>query len=717
MPYFLLIFFSNQYIYTTMADQTGWEAQLSVLEKNVYLDYFKKIDSDNKGIVLQDEAIPFLKMSAIPDNILMQFWAATDNDKKGFLTSQEFCCLLKLIACAQHGVMTAEPILSTKVPLPDFSGQGTPRMQTTDTPQDTISPEDRMKYIQLFQSFHPVNNILSGEQAKQAFMRSNLPPTTLQAIWNLADTRRSGSLNQTEFIIAMHYIERAMKGAVQLPASLPPNLYASATGRMTGASPLMRKNTLQVPSSPPPIPTRSPVFKGATTTVVEITPEEYQKYQTFFRQLDTDQSGYVTGADAVVFFKHSKLPESDLARIWDLADARSTGQLNQQEFAMAMHLINRRIAGGELPTHLPSFSNTMPQTEPVDLLGLSSNQDTAVPTQSTETNALERSQQLKATIEAETNRAQQASQQWQAESQAVQQLLQQIEEQKQLLSQKKQEADKAEEKLASERKKKEELTKELQMYKQEVKHYNTRLEEMQQETDRLQKENKAASPVTSPSIPSRPVPLNDVFSLSTTPQTLDTKSPGHLFAKVDHKESPSPSTMPQALDTKSPGHLFAKVDKESPSTTFDPFAGFKQQQQQNASPTVSLNQLKQEAEAKKREHSPQLDISEIESKFPDLNVMEQNFSTPKTSVSPTLVKQQAPTTSKSKDNFDLSAFESPSFHHDKSNVKDDLSSLFGSPSLAKAEQTTEQKHGFDDIFSTPITQEPKNTFEDIFMKK
>ncbi len=36
-----------------------------------------------------------------------------DNDKKGFLTEQEFCSILKLIACAQHGAMAGDPILST----------------------------------------------------------------------------------------------------------------------------------------------------------------------------------------------------------------------------------------------------------------------------------------------------------------------------------------------------------------------------------------------------------------------------------------------------------------------------------------------------------------------------------------------------------------------------------------------------------------------------
>jgi hypothetical protein len=186
---------------------------------------------------------------------------------------------------------------------------------------------------------------MTGEVARNVFFRSGLPPAKLQAIWNLANTRKSGTLNQTEFIIAMHYIERSMKESIPLPSTLPASIYASAIGRSI-SSPLARQNTLQINKAP----IQSPVFKGSSLSNVEIAPEEYARYKTFFNQLTT--SNYVSGADAVVFFKHSKLSDSELARIWDLADTNSSGQLSEQEFAMAMHIINRRIAGGDIPDSL-----------------------------------------------------------------------------------------------------------------------------------------------------------------------------------------------------------------------------------------------------------------------------------------------------------------------------------------------------------------------------
>ncbi|KAI8087663.1 uncharacterized protein B0P05DRAFT_531840 [Gilbertella persicaria] len=660
--------------------------------------------------------------------------------------------MLKLIACAQNGIMTTEPILATKAPLPDFSGN-TPRAQYISPPsQDTISPEDRLKYINLFQSLGPVNNTLNGERAKQAFIRSNLPPTILQAIWNLADTRKSGSLNQTEFIIAMHYIENAMKGMTQLPPSLPSNIYASATGRSMTASPLVRSNTLQI-SSPPPVPMRSPVFKGATMTPVGITPEEYSKYQTFFRQLDTDQSGFVTGADAVVFFKHSKLPESDLARIWDLADTNSAGQLTEQEFAIAMHLINRRIAGGDIPNSLPAFNSIPQQQQPfpppsqqqqqfpprsqqeqvVDLLGLSSDftgTPMSAPQPQQNTSDLQRTQSvIQSSVQTELTRAQNASNQLQNESQAVQELTRQIEEQKEILAKKKQEADEAERQLEAQKKKKEELTKELQMYKQEVKHFNSRVENIKEETEKLQKENAELEKQKSASQPALEKNSQDFFSLSAS-RPVAGGSSTNLFAKI-------------AEDTTSPNS--GATSPLQQQTKFDPFSGFKATQNKPSSPTVSLNKLKQETEIK-RTGSPNVDISDIESKFPDLNTMEQNFTMTPTSpsfaqdklptspkpasvVSPKSSAAVAPSPSvstskkeKSKYGFDLSAFEPPSSPFSggdsKTSMKDELSSLFGSPSVSHAQTPATQqntKTGFDDIFGT--TTNNKSSFEDIFMQK
>ncbi|VVC93840.1 unnamed protein product [Leptidea sinapis] len=49
----------------------------------------------------------------------------------------------------------------------------------------------------------------------------------------------------------------------------------------------------------------------------------------------------------------SKLPNSVLGKIWKLSDVDKDGFLDEEEFALAMHLIGVKIDGHELPTDLP----------------------------------------------------------------------------------------------------------------------------------------------------------------------------------------------------------------------------------------------------------------------------------------------------------------------------------------------------------------------------
>lgn len=50
----------------------------------------------------------------------------------------------------------------------------------------------------------------------------------------------------------------------------------------------------------------------------------------------------------------SKLPNSVLGKIWKLSDIDKDGFLDEEEFALAMHLISVKVDGHDLPTELPS---------------------------------------------------------------------------------------------------------------------------------------------------------------------------------------------------------------------------------------------------------------------------------------------------------------------------------------------------------------------------
>uniref|UniRef100_A0A9I3AJT2 Endocytosis/signaling protein ehd1 n=1 Tax=Anopheles coluzzii TaxID=1518534 RepID=A0A9I3AJT2_ANOCL len=63
--------------------------------------------------------------------------------------------------------------------------------------------------------------------------------------------------------------------------------------------------------------------------------------------------GKISGAAAKSELIKSKLPNNVLSKIWKLSDYDQDGFLDIEEFALAMHLINVKMDGNELPTALP----------------------------------------------------------------------------------------------------------------------------------------------------------------------------------------------------------------------------------------------------------------------------------------------------------------------------------------------------------------------------
>uniref|UniRef100_A0A4W5P8S9 EH-domain containing 3 n=1 Tax=Hucho hucho TaxID=62062 RepID=A0A4W5P8S9_9TELE len=64
-------------------------------------------------------------------------------------------------------------------------------------------------------------------------------------------------------------------------------------------------------------------------------------------------NGKVTGANAKKEMVKSKLPNTVLGKIWKLADIDKDGMLDDEEFALANHLIKVKLEGHELPADLP----------------------------------------------------------------------------------------------------------------------------------------------------------------------------------------------------------------------------------------------------------------------------------------------------------------------------------------------------------------------------
>ncbi|KAJ2731943.1 hypothetical protein IW152_004156 [Coemansia sp. BCRC 34962] len=346
-------------------------------EQRAYAHLLSLNDVDNEGLVRGQFAVPFFQKSGLPDAVLGGIWQLADTDSKGHLTAQEFGVAMKLISLAQAHRPVALSHLKDEVQLPDMKGvdlslavgpvteasisvgDSHVRRDSTassagwsnlmigsgsDAPAEpTVPPKDRQQYKQIFEKSHPVDGAISGAAARALFTKTKLSSEQLASIWALADPNSEGKLRLPGFIVAMYYIRSLMSNrSFELPRSCPSSLWRSAGGEAplrspTGSS-LANVSTPDLASSP----------------YWDVTPDERVRYDQFFRNLDQQRAGYLSGDVPVNFFLKSKLPEASLSKIWDLADISHNGRLDIEEFSVAMHLINAHLAGDAIPDRLPA---------------------------------------------------------------------------------------------------------------------------------------------------------------------------------------------------------------------------------------------------------------------------------------------------------------------------------------------------------------------------
>jgi epidermal growth factor receptor substrate 15 len=368
---------------------------LTADEKRAYGYLFSQADKDQLGVVTGENAVNFFERTQVSPNVLGEIWQLADSENRGLLTKPGFCMVLRLIGHYQAGREPTAELAFKPSPIPKFEGLPIPgattagsgvsspstagfppnplQPQVSGQPPIRVPPLDPMKvqqYSGLFERSGAQNGQLDGATAKAIFERAGLPNEVLGRIWMLADREQKGALDQTEFIVAMHLLTSMKTRAMgALPNILPPGLYDAAARR--GIPNRQASGPTAIPrqvsgNSAGIIPrTQSPLARQAgygtppvqsaqpTGTPWLITPADKVKFDSFFNSIDVQRRGILTGEQAVSFFSDSRLPEETLASIWDLADINSEGQLNKDEFAVAMYLIRQQRAPN--PPPLPAF--------------------------------------------------------------------------------------------------------------------------------------------------------------------------------------------------------------------------------------------------------------------------------------------------------------------------------------------------------------------------
>ncbi|XP_071343892.1 epidermal growth factor receptor substrate 15 isoform X2 [Trachinotus anak] len=324
----------------------------------IYDKYYRQVDPTGSGRVAAADAALFLKRSGLADLVLGKIWDLADSERKGSLNKQQFFIALRLVACAQNGLEVSLKSLNVAVPPPKFHDTSSPLLSggvAADIPW--VVKEEKVKFDSIFESLGPVGGMLTGDKVKPVLLNSKLPVDILGRVWELSDLDRDGMLDKDEFSVAMYLVYRALEGE-PVPMSLPPPLVPPSKRKKPSVPPVMPllpsppsvkdsrsshagSKTMPLPPKPAPAPVPAP---AAASWVVS--PADKAKYDELFVKTDGDMDGLVSGPEVRDIFLKTGLPSATLARIWELCDIGDIGKLTREQFALALHLINQKLAKG-----------------------------------------------------------------------------------------------------------------------------------------------------------------------------------------------------------------------------------------------------------------------------------------------------------------------------------------------------------------------------------
>ncbi|KAG6853449.1 hypothetical protein C0991_004307 [Blastosporella zonata] len=325
--------------------------------------------------------------------VLSAIWDLADEAKSGYLSETGVAIAVRLIGWAQRGEEVTTDLVNRSGPLAQID-----LGPTVDIDWPTFTEDERDTSQKLFEECGPVYGLLEGDKARDAFLMFDLTPKDIWKIWEIADTRKRGALDRYDFALAMYLIQGVQSGRLSsLPPTTPPQVYEQI--RAVSVSPIIppptspqlsdkpdrpRKPTRapplpsilpeiptlvrspttatspQKPMPPPPIvlPSTSPLRRSPTSATsaqtwdVSATAKAIADQE--FDVLDSSNVGYIEGDVVAKFMLRFELIPEDLALIWDLADLNNDQRLTREEFAIAMHLIEQRLNGAELPCILPT---------------------------------------------------------------------------------------------------------------------------------------------------------------------------------------------------------------------------------------------------------------------------------------------------------------------------------------------------------------------------
>ncbi|KAL8635593.1 MAG: hypothetical protein Q9228_006930, partial [Teloschistes exilis] len=335
-----------------------------------------------------------LVRSKLPGNDLAQIWVLSDTTKSGQLLFPEFAlamylCNLRLVGKdlppmlpekISNEVSSMVDIISFGVP--DDRPQAPPRSNAPNF--DAPAQSNSMPNIQQPQPQTSNTQLLSQLTSQPTgFASQYIPPqpTGFQSQPGAFQPQQTGFPQQQQNNFQQNPQPAGYTG-LRPPMPPMPTGYGSSnlSPAQTGMQPPMPLNAqptgrpgqwglVNAPSSGlpniealqqrmMPQPGREGGFtttglSGSATVPWAVTKDEKKIYDGLFKAWDGLNRGFIGGDVAIEVMGQSGLPKSDLEKIWTLADPGNKGRLDMDEFAVAMHLIYRKLNGYPVPNQLP----------------------------------------------------------------------------------------------------------------------------------------------------------------------------------------------------------------------------------------------------------------------------------------------------------------------------------------------------------------------------
>ncbi|EON64908.1 hypothetical protein W97_04142 [Coniosporium apollinis CBS 100218] len=333
-----------------------------------------------------DKARELLLRSNLPGDALSHIWTLSDTTKSGQLLFPEFAlamylCNLKLVGkelpntipdriknevssmvdIISFNVADDRPQAPPKSNAPNFDA---PLRQNAASPPTIQQPQPQISNSQLLSTLAPqptgMQPQMTGFPGQAGFGQQ---PTGLQPqLTGFGAMPQATGYNgprppmppmpsgfgtglspqQTGMIAPLNAQPTGMPGQwglVNAPASGLPNIQA------------LQQQMMPQPGREAGFTTTG--LRGNATVPWAVTKDEKRIYDDLFKAWDGFGKGYVTGDQAIEIFGQSGLDKADLERIWTLSDPNNKGRLNLDEFAVAMHLIYRKLNGYPVPNRLP----------------------------------------------------------------------------------------------------------------------------------------------------------------------------------------------------------------------------------------------------------------------------------------------------------------------------------------------------------------------------